>query len=409
MPTQCYSYLGIDRCGRNVAGRMIADDEANLEAKLHRIGLWLVEAKGEGAQRRDRAAQSQWRRWGRSSRRDLINFCTLIAFELKAGIPMVTAIQVASDDCEHAKFKRLLQELKRQVEAGLPLWEAMQRFPRVFSQQFISLVRAGEHSSALPETFLEEKRYLEWQEQVAADVRQASIYPAIVLIVVSLFVLLLFTYVVPKFVLLLSAVNVPLPLPTRVVFGVSDFAKATWWAWVVGLTGVPMAVQVARRCSEGFAIGFDRVKFRLPVFGKLMHLLAISQFAHNLAVLYRAGIIITEALKLCQGLVGSAWLAKVIGELAQRVEGGEPLSEGMRDYELFPPLLLRMAVMGENTGSLDQALENVSDYYNVLIPRQIKRIFAIVEPGLIVFLIGVVGTVALAVFMPIITLMGSIR
>lgn len=405
---QCFNYLSIDRWGRNVAGRMLAEDETGLEEKLRSNGLWLVEAKPDAATK-SRSAGKQGSLFRGTGRRDLINFCTLMGFQLKVGIPMVQALSVAAEDCDNGRFRLVLEELKRCVEAGMPLHEAFEKYPKVFTAQIVSLVKAGEESSALPEAFLELKRYMEWQEQIVADVRQATIYPTIVFCVVCVFVLLLFTFVIPKFVLLLSAANVPLPLATRIVFGVSDFAKATWWIWASVFTVLPAAIQIARRTSEPFAIFFDRVKFSMPIFGELNHMLAVSRFAHNLAVLYRSGVIITQALKLCKGLVGSALLAHVTGDLAQKVESGETLSEAMRKHPVFPSLLIRMTVMGEKTGNLDSSLENVSDYYNLVIPRRIKKVFSIMEPCLILFLVGIVGTVAVAIFMPIISLMGSIR
>jgi type IV pilus assembly protein PilC len=388
---------------------MLAEDEASLEEKLRANGLWLVEAKPEAAIGKIDAQGKRSSLFGGPQRRELINFCTLMGFQLKVGIPMVQALQIASEDCEHVRFKLVLQELKRHVEAGQQLCEALEKYPKVFSLQFVSLVRAGEQSSALPETFMELKRYMEWQEQIVADVRQATIYPVIVLIVVCTFVLMLFTFVIPKFVLLLKQANVALPLMTRIVFGASDFAKATWWIWLLGGILIPTALHLARRASEPFAIFYDRVKFRLPIFGELNHMLAVSRFAHNLAVLYRSGVIITQALKLCEGLVGSTLLGKVCAELSRRVESGDPLSDAMRTYDVFPLLLIRMAVMGEKTGNLDHALENVADYYNLVIPRRIKKIFSILEPSLIIFLVFVVGGVALAIFTPILSLMGSIH
>lgn len=404
-----YSYIGIDRWGRNVTGRMPADDETNLEEKLHTLGLWLVEAKREKEERKKRNALGNFLSWGGSRRRELINFCTLMAFQLRVGIPMVTALQVAAEDCENAQFKMVIEELKRLVESGQQLCEAMERFPRVFAPQFTSLVRAGEESSTLPETFMEQKRFLEWQEQIIADIRQATIYPTIVLIVVVVFVLVLFTFVIPKFVLLLKAANAPLPLITQIVFGMSDFAKATWWIWLLAFTVVPALIQLARKVSEDFAVAFDKFKFKMPVFGQLNHMLVVSQFAHSLAVLYKSGVILTSAIKLCRDLVKSAWLSRSLADVFKRVEAGEPVSEALRRHEIFPTLLVRMTVMGEKTGTLDQALENVADYYNMVIPRKIKKIFSIVEPALILFLVGIVGMVACAIFLPIISLVGSIK
>ncbi|MCX8107571.1 MAG: type II secretion system F family protein [Verrucomicrobiae bacterium] len=404
-----YSYIGIDRWGRNVTGKMAAEDEVSLEEKLHALGLWLVEAKREKEEKKKRSAIGGFLSLGGSRRRELINFCTLMAFQLRVGIPMVTALQLAAEDCENERFKVAILELKRLVEAGEQLCEAMEKFPGFFTPQFTSLVRAGEQSSTLPETFLEQKRFLEWQEQIISDVRQATVYPTIVLIVVCLFVLLLFTFVIPKFVLLLKAANAPLPTITKVVFGVSDFAKATWWIWVGILVFVPALVQGARKISEDFAVAFDKFKFKLPVFGQLNHMLVISQFAHTLSMLYRSGVLLTSALKLCRDVVKSAWLSRTLVDVYKRVEAGDSLSEAMRKHDVYPQLLVRMVVMGEKTGSLDQALENVADYYNTIIPRRVKKVFSVIEPSLIILLVGIVGTVAVAIFLPIISLMGSIR
>ncbi|MBK9137328.1 MAG: type II secretion system F family protein [Verrucomicrobia bacterium] len=400
-----FLYTGMDHGGRKVRGRLAAADESSLEARLQEMGLWLVEARPEHAARR-RLTGRRMAKGG--SRRELINFCILMSFQLKVGIPMMTALQVAAEDCENPGFRQILEQVKDQVEAGAALHEALARHS-VFSRQFTSLVQSGERSGTLPESFMELRRYLEWQEQILADVRQATIYPAIVLFVVCLFVMILFTFVVPRFVSLLTAANVPLPLPTRVVFGISGFAKATWWMWVLLLVGVPGAVGLGRRLSPGFAVGFDKARFRLPLFGELIHMLVMSRFAQNLAVMYRAGIGIVEALKLTTGLVGSVWVARVIQDVAARLETGETMSEAMRHHPVFPSLLQRMVVMGERTGNLDKALENVSEYYNLVVPRKIKRIFSVAEPALILFLVVIVGFVALAIFLPILGMIGTIK
>ncbi len=406
---QTFIYQGIDQQGRTVQGQLAAKDEASLEERLKVMGLWLVSARSENARNRRIAALSRWAPGGDGGRRELIDFCTLMSFQLRVGVPMIQALEIAAADCTHPRFRTTITELKRLVESGEPLAEGMARFPKVFSAQITSLIRAAESSGTVPEAFLELKRYLEWQEQIISDIRQATIYPAIVLGVVCLFVLVLFTFVVPKFVSLLSVAKVGLPLITRVVFAASDVAKATWWIWITGFIIVPFVIQTARRRSKAFDIQYDRAKFALPVFGQLNHMLVIARFAHNLAVLYRSGISIINAIKLCQELVGSTLVGTALADMAQRVEAGETISETMRRHPVFPPLLIRMVSMGERTGNLDTSLENVASYYNVLIPRRIKKVFSIMEPALILFLVGVVGTVALAIFLPIISLMGAVR
>jgi type IV pilus assembly protein PilC len=271
------------------------------------------------------------------------------------------------------------------------------------------VIRAGETSSKLPESFADLRNYLEWLDQIIADVRQASLYPAIVFSVVSLFVLLLFTFVIPRFAELLHSVNVPLPLLTTVIFGVSAFVRLTWWIWFPLLLFGTIGVAVGRRVSPGFAFATDQLKLALPVFGELNRMLAISRFTHNLALLYRAGITILNSLSLCQGVVGNKVVERAIARVVEDVKGGAIVSEALRRHPVFPALLLRMTVMGETTGNLDAALENVSSYYNDVIPRRIKKMFTILEPALMLFLIILVGCVALAIYLPILSLMGNIK
>lgn len=400
-----FQYTGVDHGGRKVRGKLAASDESSLETKLQGMGLWLVEARAERAS----GKKATGRRMAKGGmRRELINFCILMSFQLKVGIPMMTALQVAAEDCENPGFRQVLNDVKDLVESGSTLHEALAR-QTVFTRQFTCLVQAGERSGTLPESFMELRRYLEWQEQVMADVRQATIYPAIVFLVVCAFVMILFTFVVPRFVKLLAVANVALPLPTQIVFGVSGFAKQTWWFWLLLLVGVPIGLSIGRKASERFAILYDQARFRMPLFGDLIHMLVMTRFAQNLAVMYRAGIGIVDALKLTTGLVGSVWVGRVIENVAQRLETGETMSEAMRHHPVFPSLLQRMVVMGEKTGNLDKALENVGEYYNLVVPRKIKRIFSIAEPALILFLVVIVGFVALAIFLPILGMLGSIK
>lgn len=406
---QTYHYEGVDEKGRNVSGEMIATDEAVLEERLKAMGLWLLEARVADRNTQRKRPPSTFSLGGRPGRRELIDFCTLMNFQLRAGVPMIQALDIAATDCPTPRFREAVVDLRRQIESGESLADAMARTPLIFPVYVTSLIRAAETSGRVPDAFAELARYLEWQEQIVAEIRQATLYPSIVLGVVCLFVFVLFTFVVPRFVALLAVAKVGLPLITRVVFALSAMAQATWWVWIMVFVGVPILVGIGRRQSPRFAQFCDRAKLRIPIFGPLIHMLVISRLAHNLAVLYRSGISLLQALQLCRDLVGSTVVSNALIDVGQRVEAGEPLSDSIRRHEVFPPLLIRMVAMGEHTGTLDHALENVSTYYDALIPRKVKKVFGILEPALIIFLVVVVGGVALAIFLPIIQLMGAIR
>jgi len=408
-----FRYQAIDTTGHNITGTMIAPDEPALESKLKDIGCWLVDASSERqAPAVDKAAKSQrgwlsW--WGQFRRREVIDFCTLMAFQTKVGVPLVQALEVAGMECENPRFQEVLLGVRRHLEGGLLFWEALEKYPRVFTPHFVAVVRAGEQSSNLPETFRDMKAHLEWVEQIIADVRQASLYPLIVLTVVSGFVLFLFTNIIPKFSELLASVKVPLPLITVIIFGVSDLIQKTWWMWLPVLVFLTLGVQIGRRVSKNFARVADRVKLKLPILGELNQMLAVSRFAQNLAILYRSGLPILQALNLCRGLVGNVVVEDAVGNVEENVKAGSTISEAIRRQPVFPAMLLRMVIMGETTGNLDAALQNVSDYYNQVIPRRLKKLFTILEPALIVFLVFTVGAVALSIYLPILSLMDHIK
>jgi type II secretory pathway component PulF len=209
--------------------------------------------------------------------------------------------------------------------------------------------------------------------------------------------------------MLLTATKVALPIPTQIVLGTSEFFKSTWYFWFGGILIAPILVGFLRRFWAEFDVWYDRARFHVPMFGSLIHMLTISRFARSLSVLYRAGIPIMQSLRLCEGLVGSPLFARIIRTVGTEIESGENLSDAMRHHPEFPKLLLRLVVTGEKTGNLDMALDNTADYYNLIIPRKIKKIFSIIEPSLIIFLVAIVGFVAMAIFLPILSLMENIR
>ena len=347
--------------------------------------------------------------FARVSTQELALFTRQFATLAKAGLTLIECLGTLIEQMENARLKRILTHVRQQVREGRSLADALQAHPRLFTSLYVNMIRAGEESGSLPESLLELKRFLEWQETIIADVRQATIYPAVVLLMVIAFVLVLFTFVVPRFVTLLTSVKVPLPMATKIVFGACDFAVATWWIWLIAMVVGPLAVVFGCRWSHRFALWVDHIKFKLPLFGPINHMLAMSRFARSLSVLYRAGVSILQGLKLCEDLAGSPIVARDLRDVQHRIEEGSTLSEALRRHPIFPSLLIRMTVMGEKSGNLDGALDNVSEYYNVLIPRRIKKLFGVMEPILILTLVGIVGFVALAIFMPILSLMQSMR
>ena len=409
-----FSYHAIDNQGRNLTGSMPAVDETDLHKKLKALGLWLSDSEmtavGQSVDESAKSRRSGFRLFTKKqSRRELVDFCTLMTFQVKAGVPLVQALQATAEDCTDLQFREVITKLQAHIESGMEFHEALALFPESFDAHFVSVIHAGVISDKLPEILENLKNYLEWVDQMVADVRQAALYPAIVLLVVTGFTGFLFTFIIPKFANLLNGLHVQQPLLTQAVLGISRIAVETWWLWVPLFMLLAFGMPLGKKFIPGFALKVDQTKLRLPVFGELNLMLALSRFSHNLAILYQSGIPILEALKQCQhGLIGNLHVEEAVGRMAADIKTGSTISEAMHRQEVFSAMLVRMVALGETTGRLDASLITVGDYYNQVIPQRIKKLFSVLEPVLMLFIIGLVGAVALAIYLPILSLMNSV-
>ena len=392
-----YHYRAFDAAGQTVAGAVEAENPAALEHRLRKAGIWLLEAR-EGAPARPAAL-------GRTTvkRMELIGFFVQMSLLLRAGITLPRALERLAEDFRNERLGRVVAALHEQVTTGVPLHQAMEAQPRVFPSQTVALVHAGEISGKLPEAFESLSAHYQWLDQLVSDIRQALIYPVMVLGASLLLVVGLFTFVVSRFVELLVGLSLQIPLLTRLVISASNVLLRGWPVLLALALGLPAGLKLALR-SPAFACGFDRALLRLPVFGPLIAMFALSRFTNNLGLLYGAGIPLLRGLAICRDLVGNRAVAQALDEVRQGVAEGAPLSRCLGRYDFFPATLVTMIASGETSGRLDFSLRSVSDYYNTIIPRRIKMIFAILDPVVMVSLISVVGCVALAVILPILQL-----
>jgi type IV pilus assembly protein PilC len=395
-----FHYRAIDAQGKPAEGEMTALDLPQLETRLQNMGLWLVRALEFKP-----IASTRTGKLGKVKPRDLLEFSTHMFTLLDAGIPLSEAVKNLSEESPNLQLRAALQTIFHQVEAGSSLHGAMARHSTIFPPQVTNLVQAGEESDTLADTFKELERYLDWADQIRGEVRQATIYPSIVMVAVTGLLILLFTFVIPRFVLVLHDLNVPLPFVTVLVIGVSEFMVNSWYFWMPMLLMAPLAWWFARTYIVGFSSWRDRMVLQLPILGELLKMLTLSKFVQNFAVLYRAGIPVLHCLHLCQGLVGNQVVADALRDMQRRIAEGATIHQSLSQHQIFPPMMIQMVSVGEATGNLPKTLMNVANYYNREIPRQVKKIFAVLEPVITLGLIGIVGIVALALFLPMMSLM----
>lgn len=393
-----YHYRAYDAAGHAVSGTLEAESVLTLESRLRSGGGWLLDAAETAAA----PAPAGPRRW-RVRRGEVLTFFVQLSLLLRAGVTLPQALDRLAQDFGSGRLGRLLQGVREDVSNGVPLHQALGAYPRVFSPQVVAMVQGGEISGHLPEVFESLSGYYEWLDQLVSDIRQALIYPLLVVGVSLALVLLLFTFVVPRFVALLTGLAMHVPFLTQVVIWISQ-ALVRGWPVLLGLAvGLPLAGQLALR-SPRLARALDLFLMRLPVFGPLIAMFALSRFAHNLAMLHRAGIPLLRGLELCEQVVGNRAVSQALADVRRGVAEGTPLSRCLSRHELFPPALVTMVATGEASGSLGDSLRGISEFYNKLIPRRIKLVFSVFEPAVMLTLIALVGCVALAVVLPIIQL-----
>jgi type II secretory pathway component PulF len=393
-----YQYNALDDLGHKLHGQMEVPNEAALELALQRRGHWLTEAR---ERKTTRAATARGRGNRAVSRRVLIEFFLQTSLQLRSGIALVDALAFGLRGTTHAGFAEVQANVLERVRSGASFSEALAAHPRTFAPLVVNLIRAGEASGQLQEVCAEIRRYYEWLDRLMSDIRQALLYPSFVLAATMAFFVLVFTYLIPRFAQVLSEIKVRMPFLTKVFLALSQFMVAHgWWLAIIGV-GIVTAWMIVPRFSRPLARAQDRLRLAVPIFGEIHHLICLSRVAQNLATLYRAGVPLLSSLQLCRSLVGNRVLEDAMVKVEAAVNGGRPMHEAMQEDAVFSRLMVQMVAIGETTGSLGDSLNHVADYYNDIVPRQVKKLLTILEPVLIVGLIVMVGSVALAVFLPI--------
>lgn len=395
-----YAYHAVDRQGRSTNGTMVAENERALERRLTDIGYWLIDAKVLAA----RKAQKRHS----VPRRELIEFFNDTSALLVAGIPIAEAISDMAEETTHPALKHILEDIGLNVQSGKQVSESFSIYPNVFPEQITNLVLAGEQGGNLTETFKDISEHMEWVDKTVKDVKQASIYPIMIILAVAGLIGIMFTVVVPSFAELFTELELELPPLTQAVVSIGEFAKSYWWALLLGIGISAGAIKFMIAKHSGFRYKLDELKLRAPVLGEVFNMLAQSHFVHNLGLMLKAGMPIIDALKLCRGLADNLVMDKAIVEAEDSVRRGDRMSEALRRHDIISSLTLRMIVVGEESGQLDKTLEQAATRFDDEIPRRIKRVFAILEPIITLCLVAMVGLIAAAVFLPMFSLMSGL-
>jgi type IV pilus assembly protein PilC len=396
-----YLYRAMDANGLIQPGNMDAANEPDLEMRLHRMGLDLIDCR---ASRQKVVALRRL-----ITRTDLINFCFHMEQLTGAGVPILEGLNDLRESMDHPRFREMITGLIENIEGGLQLSAALAAYPEVFDLTFTSLITAGEQSGKLAEVFKNMSESLKWQDELAAQTKKIVMYPAVVGLVVLGVTFFLMIYLVPQLTSFVKNMGNELPLHTKALIFVSNIFIDYWYL----LTMLPVAAFFGLRSwlarSEPARYAFDAFKLKSWLIGPVLHKIILARFATFFALMYGSGITILECIRLSEGIVGNRVVAAGLRRAAQLISEGQGVTAAFQNTGIFPPLVIRMLKVGEATGSLDGALHNVSYFYNREVKEMIERVQSMIEPAITVFLGLMVGWIMLSVMGPIYDTISKIR
>lgn len=390
---ETFKYKAMDTSGRRVRGTMDAANTTDLEMRLSRMGLDLVQQR---LQRRGHRLRLR-----RTSRNELINFTFHLEQLLNAGVPVVDALSDIGSTIEDAAFRDVVAEVVESIEGGSTFSEALAGFPGMFGNVYISMVRVGEESGRLVAVLRDLNQMLRWQDEMISYAKRVMVYPAIVLAVVGGVVVFLMIYLVPQLTSFLHTMGTELPGHTKALILFSDFL-VNWWYVLVAIGIVtPFVIGHLKRNSPRFRYRWDLLKLSVWLFGPLNYKIRMARFANYFAMMYTSGVTVLDSLKLSRALMDNMVLEAAIERVQERISEGETISESFAQARLFPPLVVRMMRVGETSGALDDALQNVSYFYSREVRESVERLQPAIQPVLTVILGIMVGWIMLSVIGPI--------
>jgi type IV pilus assembly protein PilC len=389
-----YTYKAIDAQGKSVVGRTDAVNPFDLEQRLSRMGLDLVYG----------APSSQMARMiggARVRRQDLINFCFHLEQLASAGVPVVEGLVDLRESVDNPRFREVVSGLIESIEGGKNLSQSLAEFPEVFSKVFVSLVRSGEQTGRLSDVLKSLSESLKWEDELAAQAKKLVMYPAFVGGIVLLVTLFLMIYLVPQMTGFIRNMGQEIPLQTVILIAVSNFFVDYWWAVLAAPFVAWFGLRFAARTYPQVAFTLDRYKISMPLIGPILKKIILSRFASSFARMYASGLTVLDAVRSCEEIVGNRPIENALHSAGQQIAEGKNLTAAFQDVGLFPPLVIRMLRIGENTGGLDTALLNVSYFFNRDVKEAIGRVQAMIEPALTVVLGAILGWVMLSVLGPV--------
>jgi len=401
MPT--YLYKATDSSGKIVNGSLEAEGEKGVVAELHNMGfipIRIALSKGSG-KRLDIDISKQVTSFFKGvSGKDILGFTQDLSTLLESGLPVDRALSILIGAAEKEKVKEVVGDILKTVQGGGYLSDAMAKHPKIFSTFYVNMVKAGEAGGVLEAVLGRLGAFLESSQDLKDYIKSALVYPLFLVFVGGASIIILLTFVIPKFSVIFSDMGQAIPFSTRFLLGLSEVLRTYWWVILGGLGAIFFFLRRYLGTRAG-RLRLDRNKLSLPIAGELVKKIEVARFARTLGTLTKSGVPILQALVLVKDIIGNRVIAKSMEEVYDRVKEGDKLSKPLSDSGVFPSLAIQMITVGEETGRLDSMLLKVAENYEKMVRDTVKRFISLLEPAMILAMGLVVGFVVISMLMAI--------
>jgi type IV pilus assembly protein PilC len=388
-----FAYKVRDKSGQVTSGTIVADNEALVLQRLREQGLTPLDVSKQSRGMNIELSKKKVKL------KELAVFSRQFATMVNSGLPILRAISILADQTSNKTLAEALSVVRLDVEQGASLSQALQKHPKIFNDLYISMVRSGETGGSLDDTLLSLASTLENEVRLRGKIKSAMTYPVAVVGLVVLIMSAMLLFVVPQFESIYADLGGTLPLPTRVLLGLSKAFKTFWWMFLGGAFGFRFALRRYKKTERGREV-IDGIKLRVPIFGSLFHKTALARFSSTLAMLLRSGVPILQALDIVMDTVNNKVISKAVQDVQSAVRDGDSMARPLMKHAVFPPMVVQMISVGEETGQVDTMLEKVSAFYNQEVEASVDALTSLIEPLLIATIGGCVGAAVVALYMP---------
>ena len=392
-----FTWEGKDKAGKTVRGEVRALGEASVNATLRRQGILVTKVKKQSL-----------RRGGSITQKDIALFSRQLATMMKAGVPLLQSFEIVGKGASNPAVARLVQEIKTEIETGSTLAAAFRKYPLYFDALFCNLVAAGEQAGIL-ETLLD--RLATYQEKIIAiksKIKSALFYPVAIIAVAFIITAVIMIFVIPAFKNVFASFGADLPAPTLIVMAISDYFVKYWWLIFGVVGGSIYGFLEAWKRSAAVQIFMDRLSLKLPIFGEVIRKSTIARWTRTLATMFSAGVPLVEALDSVGGAAGNYVYLMATKQIQSEVSSGTSLTVAMQNANVFPSMVIQMCSIGEETGALDSMLGKVADFYEAEVDDAVEALSSLMEPLIMVVLGGLIGSMVVAMYLPIFKLGGAV-